>query len=157
MKYFVYTIIGVVAVVIIAGFFVVGSPKNERMRRFDSERVNHLQQLQLNIIEYWRSKGKLPVKLADLNDPTRGVIVPTDPETGESYGYEIKSAESFTLCALFQTESVSEKFLPGIRKPIPKASSGIEGGDVWTHGIGDVCFERKIDKDFFKLRLPIVD
>ena len=157
MKYFVYTIVGVVAVVIVAGFFVVGSPKEERMRRFDEQRVQHLQQLQWNIIEYWQSKGKLPVQLADLNDPTRGVIVPTDPETGESYGYEIKKSEAFALCATFQTETVSENLSPRMAKPIPaipEFSDGISGGDVWTHGPGRVCFDRTIDKDFFVPRKP---
>lgn len=155
MKYFVYTIIGVVVVVIVTGFFFVGSPKEERMRQFDEQRVQHLQQLQWNIIEYWQSKNKLPAKLADLNDPTRGVIVPVDPETGEPYAYEIKTPESFALCATFKMESVSESISPRIAKPTPESSSGIVGGDVWTHGPGRVCFERKIDKDFFKLRPPV--
>jgi hypothetical protein len=153
MKFFTYTVIGIVAVAVIAGFFVVGSPKEERMRRFDGERVAHLQQLQWNIIEYWQSKGKLPAKLADLNDPTRGVIVPSDPETGESYGYEIKKPETFNLCATFQTETISENVSSRIAKPIPaEPFGGIRDGDVWTHSAGRVCFDRTIDKDFFQLR-----
>ena len=140
MKYYVYSVMLVVLASIVTGFFVVGSPKEERMRRFDSERVAHLQQLQFNIIEYWRSKGKLPVKLADLNDPTRGVIVPVDPDPdkkGEPYGYEIKGPETFELCATFQTEtvSVSENISPRIAKPIPaEPFGGIPHGDVWVHG-----------------------
>ena len=155
MKYFAYMIIGVVAAVIVTGFFFVGSPKEERMRRFDEQRVQHLQQLQWNIIEYWQGKNKLPAQLADLSDPTRGVIVPNDPETGESYGYEIKGTESFALRATFQAQTITESVSPRIAKPIPEASTGIQGGDVWTHGPGRVCFDRKIDKDFFKLRQPV--
>ena len=78
MKYFAYIIIAVVAAVIVTGFFFVGSPKEERMRRFDGERIQHLQQLQWNIIEYWQSKNKLPAKLADLNDPTSARTVRPD-------------------------------------------------------------------------------
>lgn len=161
MKYYTYSIILVALAAIVAGFFMVGSPKEERMRRFDGERVAHLQQLQWNIIEYWQSKGKLPAKLADLNDPTRGVIVPVDPDPdkkGEPYGYEIKGPETFELCATFQTETVSEDFSSRIaKKPIPAEPSfgGISGSDVWTHGVGLTCFDRTIDKDFFKPRPPV--
>ena len=152
MKYFVYTIIGIVAIAVITGFFVVGSPKDERARRFDGERVAHLQQLQWNIIEYWQSKGKLPTKLADLNDLTRGVIVPMDPETGEPYGYEIKGLEAFTLCTTFSTATFIEP--ERIATPLPAGESfmPVPGGDVWSHGVGQVCFDRTIDKDFFSKR-----
>lgn len=163
MKYYVSSVMLVVLAAIVAGFFVVGSPKEERMRRFDSERVAHLRELQWNIIEYWQSKRKLPARLADLNDPTRGVIVPVDPDPdkkGEPYGYEIKGPETFELCATFQTETVSQDISPRIaKKPIPAEPSlgGVSGGDVWTHGPGRVCFDRMIDKDFFVPRKSITD
>ena len=162
MKYYTSSVILVVLAAIVAGFFVVGSPKEERMRRFDGERVAHLQQLQWNIIEYWQSKRKLPAKLSDLNDPTRGVIVPVDPDPdkkGESYGYEIKGPEAFELCATFQTETVSQDISSRITKPIPAEPSfgGIRDSDVWTHSPGRVCFDRMIDKDFFAPRKPITD
>lgn len=156
MKFFTYTVIGIVAIAVIAGFFVVGSPKEERMRRFDEQRVAHLQQLQWNIIEYWQSKGKLPTDLAALNDPTRGVIVPTDPETGNPYDYKIKTPEAFELCAIFATATSDIGSPQMMTKPIPAEPpfGGVRGGDVWTHSSGSVCFDRTIDKDFFQLRKP---
>lgn len=156
MKYFSYIVIGIVTAVIVAGFFVVGSPKEERMRRFDEQRVQNLQYLQGQIIEYWQSKNKLPTDLAFLNDPTRGVIVPTDPETGAEYGYTIKGSESFALCADFAVSS-SGVDLYSQSKPLYPISYGPlgQGGDVWSHDAGRICFDRTIDKDFFKIRKPV--
>ncbi len=135
--------------VVITGFFFVGSPKDERMRRFDSERVAHLQQLQWNIIDYWQSKGKLPAQLADLNDPTRGVIVPVDPETGVAYDYEIKGVQKFALCATFSLPSGGAVAPSEVRPKVPAPVGGVVGADIWTHEAGRACFDRTIDKDFF--------
>lgn len=152
MKYFVYTVLGIVAAAIIAGFFIVGSPRKERLRRFDEQRVNDLQYLQSQIIQYWQSKEKLPEGLDVLRDDLRGVTVPRDPQTGESYGYEIRGDLTFALCADFSRLSLGRE----VEKPIPipaypgESYYGIRGSKSWEHDAGYHCFERTIDTDFFK-------
>lgn len=153
MKIFVYTIIGIVATSIVAGFFIVGSPKEERMRQFDEQRVGHLQFMQSEILNYWIKKEKLPVKLADLEDNIRGVRVPTDPEkTGTAYEYKILGPEKFSLCANFDLPTLGTA--PMTEKPmIPRSAEPYYGQQNWDHQTGHTCFERTIDKDFYKSTL----
>lgn len=146
MKYFIYTVIAIVATSVIAGFFIVGSPKEERMRQFDEQRVGHLQFMQSEILNYWINKGKLPVKLADLEDDLRGVRVPTDPETGTNYDYKILGTEKFSLCANFTLPTLGINQM--MEKPMPIMERF--GQQSWDHQAGPTCFERTIDKDFYK-------
>ena len=144
LKIFVYGVIAVVSVSVIASFVVAGSPSAQKDRRLDERRVSDLANIQNEVVNFWVSKGALPANLSDLSDDVRGVIVPTDPETeetGASYTYRILSDLSFELCATFSSDSVGRlvetPYYPYI-------------GGNWDHRIGEVCFERTIDPDFYK-------
>lgn len=143
MKYFIYIVIILVALAVIAGFFVVGSPQEERFRRFDERRVQDLQTIQSEIIYYWQRKNVLPASLTDLRDDIRGFVPPTDPETGAQYGYEIRDVaeRTFALCAIFIRASESAETT---LKPVPFYES-----QNWRHPAGDFCFERTIDPDLY--------
>lgn len=150
MKYFVYIVIVVVAAAVVAGFFVVGSPREGRLQRFDERRVQDLQQLQGEIIHYWQSKGRLPASPADLRDDIAGFVPPVDPKTGASYGYTVRGELGFSLCATFARPSINiqEKN----RQTLPKAPYPAvygEPGQNWEHGAGYTCFDRTIDKDLY--------
>lgn len=150
MRYFIYTVIIIIAAAIVTGFFVVGSPKEERMRRFDEQRVQALQMIQSHIGEFYRAKEILPKNLEELNDQFRGVVIPKDPETGATYEYEVKSRLSFALCADFNKPNIDEP--QGVEKPIPAPSligHSPFGLETWAHGEGKTCFDRNIDPDFF--------
>lgn len=145
MKYFIYIIIFLVAIAVIAGFFVVGSPQTERMRRFDERRVQDLQSIQWQIINYWTSKSILPTELSQLNDSISGFVVPKDPVSGADYTYQVKDLNNlvFELCANFEISSLENN--PGIAKQAyPYAIS-----ENWQHGEGRQCFERKIDPQLY--------
>ena len=146
MKYFVYTIITVVAATIVAGFFIVGSPKTERMRRFDDQRIGHLQIIQSEILNFWMNKERLPKNLDELTDSLRGFTAPADPETQLAYEYRINSALSFELCSTFNLPSMPENL------SYPKAvyAPEIYGQENWNHSEGNVCFARTIDKELYK-------
>ncbi len=144
MKVFVYAVIAVVAAAIIAGFVAVGSPQTKRLHDFDNRRVSDMQFLQNEIITYWQVKQKLPQNLASLNDSTRGIVVPKDPQTATDYEYTTKAPLVFTLCAKFllpSTESGKQA------TPAPYYMVGPGMAD-WSHGAGRACFDRTIDTDF---------
>lgn len=151
MKYFIYSVIGIVSAMVIAGFFIVGSPKEERMRQFDERRVNDLSSLQYEIINYWQSKLKLPTKLEDLNSDIKGFTAYVDPETGTSYEYAVKGDLKFELCATFALQSeemantVNAVPTAPVRAPIYKDVYR----ESWKHDAGRVCFERTIDPDLY--------
>ena len=147
-KYFVYAVIILVAAAAIAGFFIVGSPQKERLRKFDERRISDLQFLQSEIINYWIKKEKLPENLVLLKDDIRGVQIPKDPESGAEYGYEILSLESFKLCANFVLPSFGAKNAGVPRPAYPEA--GYYSESNWDHEAGPACFERKIDKEIYK-------
>ena len=152
-KVFVYAVIAIVAAAIVAGFFAAGSPRQERLRRFDDQRVSDLQAVQSQIIYYWQNKEKLPVRFQDLKDPISGFAPAKDPETGADYAYEVKGDLAFLLCANFNQASVqSQKPVP-LPMMYPYPGGGVETGN-WDHPAGYYCFERTIDPELYKLPEP---
>lgn len=148
MRYFIYTIIGIVVAAVIAGFFIIGSPKEERARRFDAERVQNLQFIQAQIGEFYRAKGRLPENLNELNDAFRGIVIPQDPEHRVLYSYEVRGELTFALCTTFNRPALSQE--RGVPKQLaPMSFEGPFGTETWEHEAGPVCFERTIDRDFF--------
>ncbi len=155
MKIFLSVVITIVVATIGVGLWFVGSPKEERLRRFDATRVNHLDMIQNEIVNFWTAKGHLPTELKELNDTLRGFSVPYDPQTGDQYEYTKKSETMFTLCATFgeATDQSSAAFYPKAAPvaPYPYGSTGpFVGASSFDHAAGRICFDRTIDRDFFK-------
>ncbi len=146
-KLIAYVAIAAVVISIVCSFFVMGSPFAAREKNIDNIRVSNLQQIQYEIINYWQAKGSLPANLESLNDATRGVIVPVDPETGAAYTYKTTDNLSFDLCATFATDSATASSdSPNEARPAyPKGAIA----DTWSHGIGETCFHRTIDPAFY--------
>ncbi len=143
-KQFVLLIAIMALITVIAGFFIIGSPKSERLERLDAERVQNLSIIQSQIINYWQRKEQLPEQLSDLEDNISGYTVPTDPVTEQPYEYVIKNEETLTfeLCASFDLDSQET-----IAKPRAEQN--------WQHGPGRTCFERTIDKELHSLKNSI--
>lgn len=150
-KTFAWIVSAVVATAIAGGFFFVGSPATQRARRLDEQRVNSLQTLQSQIINYWQQKDVLPEDLDDLQDSISGFIPPRDPETNEPFKYLTakESALTFQLCAVFKTSS---DFYSRAPKPlIPERGYFDPYRQNWDHAIGRVCFDRTIDPDLYDI------
>ena len=145
MKLLAYIVIGVVAAAVVAGFFIVGSPQEERLRQFDDRRVSDLQTVQSQIIYYWQRKVALPPNLDALDDDISGFRHSHDPETGAEYEYRVTGPESFQLCAVFSRPSSGD----AARVAMPFPANGISSMEIWQHGEGKVCFDRKIDKELY--------
>lgn len=126
---------------IVGGFFVVGSPSTQRAVRFDNQRVSDLQSIQWQIVNYWQQRQAFPKDLSALNDQISGFTVPKDPKTGAAYEYKLGEGMAFELCATFERESREGD--GSITKPM-RVDYGLQD-DVWTHGVGNKCFERVLD------------
>jgi competence protein ComGC len=145
IKIFTRLVIAIVAVIVIVGFFIAGSPFKQRLVRFDRERINDLQMIQGQIVNFWINKEKLPASLNDLKDNISGFVAPVDPETGNPYEYRVKGNLTFELCANFNF--TSKEGAVNISAPTyPRY--GIE--ENWNYSAGRVCFERTIDPDIYK-------
>lgn len=133
-----YAVALVVLGAIISGFFIMGSPNQVRLYRFDSQKVSDLQSIQYQLINFYQQKESLPANLDELNDPLSGWSMPKDPQGG-TYHYERTGNLSFKLCATFNAES--QKNQAAISEP---KVYGLEG-ENWQHSAGEVCFDRTID------------
>src|SRR3989344_1914430 len=132
--------VGVLVLVsILAGFVIVGTPQDARMYRLDQQKVNDLQSIQWQVVNFWQQKQAIPATLSELDDPLSGFVVPTDVQTGESYGYERTSNSSFRLCATFNMASRGGDM--SVAEPYRY------GGEQqnWSHEAVEVCFDRTID------------
>jgi len=145
-KYFAWLAGVIVLVLIVIGFVLTGSPKQERLMRFDAQKTEALNNIQYQIIYYWQSKQRLPQTLQMLEDPISGFMAPTDPQTGKPYEYTVKGENVFELCAEFNLPSISQNNIGE-----PKAIPVMPGYSIsnWNHDAGRVCFERTIDKELY--------
>jgi len=147
MKVFSYIVIAIVAIAIIAGFFIIGSPLEARKVMADNIRLQNLQQIDSEIQNYLRSKSILPAKLVDLNNDVYNFRVPQDPETSTDYAYTPNSKKPagskvfYEICAEFNRPSQANGLTSRYVSPYGNPS------DIWTHESGHVCFARTIDKD----------
>ncbi len=136
----------IVLAIIIGAFIVVGSPQKQRAIRFDNQRVSELQQVQWQIINYWQTRGELPLALEVLNSDLSGFRVPNDPETKQPYEYAVLGKKKFELCATFSYGT--------------DTSSGsavypyYDGTQSFDHEAGRDCFEREIDEKEFPVNKP---
>lgn len=140
----------IVVASILGGFFITGLPSDQRLYRFDEQKTSDLQNIQWQIVNYWQLKEKLPVSLADLQDPISGYVVPVDAQTGAQYSYSTTGATAFKLCATFNKETRATD--PYASRPVVAPVKGVPGEigvDLnalpWTHGVGETCFDRTID------------
>lgn len=137
---------GMVAVGVVLGFLVGGSPTTERNRSFDETRANHLSSLSSCIEQYASSLGVLPSSLSELTRSSQYSYCTSylkDPETALPYEYRVVTPSiakgtgrvgEFELCAIFSLAS----------EGIAQSGESVVGGyglqTVWTeHGVGRSC------------------
>lgn len=146
-------VIGIVAlafVTIVSGFFIVGTPGQARLSRFDIQKVNDLQVIQSQVVSYWQAKTALPGSISDLTNSLSYGPMPSDPQTGASYEYQATGSLSFRLCANFNAPSRAERNVYNQAVPVdPYGKQGVLSNN-WQHGAGRVCFDRTIDPDFYR-------
>ena len=160
-----------VGLAIYFAFCVMGSPFTQRKLQFDDRRVQDLQSIQWQVVNYYQQKEKLPESLEALKDPISGYALPVDPEfqKGINYEYAVVDAKAlkFKLCATFALPipegwneygrydgivplgavSSEGKDIAVSSYPYP-GPSGV--GESWKHEAGYTCFERTIDKEIYK-------
>lgn len=145
---------GILLVIIagtITGFFYAGSPAEERLRRIDMQRVNDLQMLQSEVVNYWQAKEELPGSLTELMDDIRGYAIPSDPETGTAYEYRTTGALAFELCAVFARASEGWAMKGALESPSLIRTPYYGGiSENWDHDAGRRCFSRTIDPDLYR-------
>jgi len=130
---------------VVAGFISVGSPFDERARKFDDQRVSDLSSIQYQIVNFYQKKGSLPETLADINDPLSSFMVPVDPVTKLSYEYKQLNQTSFEICATFSLPSRN------VQDGRTKIMVQEDKFQTFTHDSGRTCFSRNIDTQLYPI------
>lgn len=150
-KIFVWSVASAVAAIVVAGFFVAGSPFKQRLVRFDVQKANDLQNLQGQVVNYWIQKNQLPNILDDLRDSISGFVPPIDPQSGAAYRYNVTGKLSFELCAEFNLPSAAGQIGGRVPKVAYTTPFGYEGtNETWDHNAGSQCFSRSIDPELYR-------
>jgi hypothetical protein len=126
-------VIGLVALAVISGLVVMGSPGEARARRLDERRVADLRGITRATNLYRTRHDRLPESLQELaQDPEVSVHV-RDPATGESYEYQVLGPKTYAVCARFERVDPDSSY--------PEPASVPE--DAWRHAAGRQCFQRE--------------
>ena len=121
------------------GLFMAGSPRSERQRRLDQQRVEDLRAISAAVQDYYREYRALPDSLGLLAQlPQGGVEAIRDPLSGQPYEYQPLDSLRYQLCARFDAaDSTSwprDRERPGGPSPFRRHSAGRE------------CFELRVSR-----------
>ncbi len=134
-----------IVLAIILGFIVGGTPMEARIKKFDLQRSDDLQQLSLCISNFAYENEHLPKSLDDLKNNARYdycAFRNTDPETKKEYGYNMISKTEFELCGSFTLSTLDE-------------FQNANYSSVWqSHDKGEVCKKQSVT--FGKQLVPTV-
>lgn len=135
---------GVLLASIIAGFFIAGTPSEQRAKRLDDQRVNHLMEIQNYILSFAQTKAALPVDQTAATDWSGQW--PVDPETQTDYSYTKTSKTTFQVCATFTTALEKDIYNDYYSYSYPEKTKGqLVGGSSWLHPTGYYCFDRTVE------------
>lgn len=121
---------------ILWGFSVLGSPRTQRLYKYDMQKVNDIQNLRGQIDAYYGTNSKLPQSLNDLKEINYGQEI-IDTQTNKPYEYTKTGDLNYKLCAVFNKSSKEAE------KTVSYAHYA--GDVVWTHPEGSHCFDLKIN------------
>jgi hypothetical protein len=142
-QYVGYGALLVVVATIFSGFLIIGSPMDQRLYRFDEQKVQDLQSIQWQVRDHWQTQGALPESLDVLSDPFTGYSVPKDAQTGAAYEYMRVSETTFELCATFNKDSRGNQYDAMRQVDFPQGD--LDG--PFMHSSGRTCFSRTIDPE----------
>jgi len=132
----------VVLISIILGFSVLGSPRTQRLYKYDDQKVNNLMDINNQITNFYATKGTLPASLEDSVSVNTYFVPPTDEQTKKPYEYKKLSDTKYELCAEFNKAS-SENAKLAEKTPYNRY------GTTWVHPAGKYCFTQTIDSTMY--------
>lgn len=134
------------------GFSVLGSPRTQRLIKYDTQKVTDLQNINSYILSYVQTHSGLPGSLSDLAEPNAYFTVPIDAQSGNAYEYKLigQSAKAYELCAEFNKDS---KEVMGMRD-YPSMAYPYGTQTSWSHPAGHYCFSLTVPVNLYP-KLPM--
>jgi hypothetical protein len=143
-------------VAVIGGFFLVGTPAEQRAQRFDERRVSDLQSIQSEVINFYSNKKVLPDTMGELENDVTGFVQPVDPESDTSYEYAKTGELTFDVCATFATQHDYANAGKGRPEILIYPPYGVYN-ENWSHAAGRACFSRTIDPELLQVVPSVKD
>lgn len=141
-----WRIVSTVAIVgaIIWGFTVLGSPRTQRLYKYDEQKVNDLMSINNEINNYYSLNGKLPENLSEIVN--NYYINLKDAESDKPYEYIKTGSTSYQLCAEFNKDNKVTKEINHSLYPY--------GNMSWAHEAGRHCFNQTINPNMYTKPVP---
>ncbi|MEK7564328.1 MAG: DUF5671 domain-containing protein [Patescibacteria group bacterium] len=125
---------------IIWGFAVLGSPRTQRLYKYDEQKVSDLQNISSQVANYFYDKKNLPKNLEESFGGNYYVPV-LDQQNNKPYEYKKTSENTYELCAEFNKEINEES-----AKDSAYLNNSYYGGSAsWAHSAGRYCFTRTLN------------
>lgn len=119
---------------IVWGFSVLGSPRTQRLYKYDAEKVTSLQNMVGQIEAYYGTYSKLPATAEDLKSINfYGLVL--DPQTKLPYEYVKTGDLTYKVCAEFNKASEMDN----------ASQAMYYGNATWNHPVGKYCFDQKVN------------
>ena len=131
-----------VLVSIVWGFSVLGSPRTQRLYKYDEQKVSDLQSLNNQVTNYYVDKGTLPNTLDEMAKGNY-YVASVDPQSQKPYEYKKTSKLTYSLCAEFNKASDDKN------TSNPHILSYPYNNSSWVHPAGNYCFEQTINPNIY--------
>ena len=130
---------------IIWGFSVLGSPRTQRLIKYDEQKVSDLQNINSQITSYYSNQGVLPKNIEEMANGNY-YVAQVDSQNQKPYEYVKTSDTTYNLCAEFNKASDDKSnAYPPMMYP-----SYYAGNISWTHPAGHYCFNETINPDMYR-------
>lgn len=138
----IYRGISLVVVVgaIVWGFVVLGSPRTQRLYKYDDQKVNDLMNINSEVTNYYSLNGKLPTTISDID--VQYYMNLNDSQIQKPYEYEKLTATTYNLCADFNKASPHYNTTESSVARYPYGMS-------WEHDAGRYCFKQTINPNLY--------
>jgi hypothetical protein len=107
-KYYLFaaSLCAFVTILIITCFFIIGSPFEQKAIALDKQRLNDLSMINSLVASYYQRTGALPTSLSTLQSGSYSTETYfQDPETKNTFDYQILSKNIFQICLNFSSDS----------------------------------------------------
>ncbi len=139
--------VGVLIVVllsIVLGFSVLGSPRTQRLYKYDEQKVSGLQELSYRVDTYYSSKGILPSSMVELKsyDSYMEMMV-KDQQTGKEFEYVKTGDTTYSVCADFNKESNDA------------GAKTYYSNTNWKHAAGRDCLKKTVNPNLYSKPIQV--
>ncbi|MSU44640.1 hypothetical protein EXS45_00435 [Candidatus Nomurabacteria bacterium] len=132
---------------IVWGFSVLGSPRTQRLYKYDEQKVNDLQNINNQITNFYSIKGTLPKNIEEMIGRNY-YVSQVDPQNKKSYEYLKTNETTYDLCAEFNKASNDKMSQDYLYLDIYSTTS-------WSHPTGRHCFVQTINPNSYFKPMPM--